>query len=29
VRLGPRILRTHTAGPAVLAALNAQWGDWR
>jgi 16S rRNA (uracil1498-N3)-methyltransferase len=29
VRLGPRILRTDTAGPAVLAALNAQWGDWR
>ena len=29
VRLGPRILRTETAGPAVLAALNALWGDWR
>jgi 16S rRNA (uracil1498-N3)-methyltransferase len=29
LRLGPRILRTDTAGPAVLAALNAQWGDWR
>jgi len=29
VRLGPRILRTDTAGPAMLAALNAQWGDWR
>jgi 16S rRNA (uracil1498-N3)-methyltransferase len=29
LRLGPRILRTETAGPAVLAALNAQWGDWR
>jgi 16S rRNA (uracil1498-N3)-methyltransferase len=29
VRLGPRVLRTETAGPAVLAALNALWGDWR
>ena len=29
VRLGPRILRTETAGPAMLAALNALWGDWR
>lgn len=29
LRLGPRILRTETAGPAALAALNAQWGDWR
>jgi 16S rRNA (uracil1498-N3)-methyltransferase len=29
IRLGPRILRTDTAGPALLAALNAQWGDWR
>jgi 16S rRNA (uracil1498-N3)-methyltransferase len=29
LRLGPRILRTDTAGPAILAALNAQWGDWR
>jgi 16S rRNA (uracil1498-N3)-methyltransferase len=29
VRLGPRILRTETAGPAALAALNALWGDWR
>jgi 16S rRNA (uracil1498-N3)-methyltransferase len=29
LRLGPRILRTDTAGPALLAALNAQWGDWR
>lgn len=29
VRLGPRILRTETAGPAMLAALNVLWGDWR
>lgn len=29
VRLGPRTLRTETAGPAVLAAINALWGDWR
>jgi 16S rRNA (uracil1498-N3)-methyltransferase len=29
VRLGPRILRTETAGPAILAAMNALWGDWR
>ena len=29
VKLGPRILRTETAGPAMLAALNALWGDWR
>jgi 16S rRNA (uracil1498-N3)-methyltransferase len=29
LRLGPRILRTDTAGPAALAALNARWGDWR
>jgi 16S rRNA (uracil1498-N3)-methyltransferase len=29
VRVGPRILRTETAGPAMLAALNALWGDWR
>jgi 16S rRNA (uracil1498-N3)-methyltransferase len=29
VRLGPRILRTETAGPAVLAAMHALWGDWR
>ena len=27
VRLGPRILRTETAGPAALAALNAIYGD--
>ncbi|HUH94154.1 MAG TPA: 16S rRNA (uracil(1498)-N(3))-methyltransferase [Casimicrobiaceae bacterium] len=29
VRLGPRILRAETAGPATLAALHALWGDWR
>lgn len=28
VRVGPRILRTETAGPAVLAALQALRGDW-
>jgi 16S rRNA (uracil1498-N3)-methyltransferase len=27
VSLGPRILRTETAGPAVLAVLQARWGD--
>jgi len=29
LRLGPRILRTETAGVAALAALNALYGDWR
>lgn len=29
VRLGPRILRTETAGMAAIAALNALFGDWR
>ncbi|KFN43410.1 16S rRNA (uracil(1498)-N(3))-methyltransferase [Arenimonas oryziterrae] len=29
LRLGPRILRTETAGIATLAALNALFGDWR
>lgn len=29
VRLGPRILRTETAGLAALAALQTLWGDWR
>jgi 16S rRNA (uracil1498-N3)-methyltransferase len=29
VRLGPRVLRTETAGIAALAAMNALWGDWR
>ncbi len=27
IRLGPRVLRTETAGLAVLAALQAVWGD--
>ena len=27
LRLGPRILRTETAGIAALAALQALWGD--
>jgi 16S rRNA (uracil1498-N3)-methyltransferase len=29
VRLGPRVLRTETAGMAGLAALNVLWGDLR
>jgi 16S rRNA (uracil1498-N3)-methyltransferase len=29
VRAGPRVLRTETAGAAVLAAIGALWGDWR
>lgn len=29
VRIGPRILRTETAGLAALAALQALYGDWR
>lgn len=28
LRTGPRVLRTETAGPAVLAALQARWGDF-
>lgn len=28
LRLGPRILRTETAGAAALAAMQALWGDW-
>jgi 16S rRNA (uracil1498-N3)-methyltransferase len=28
VRLGPRILRTETAGLAALAAIQALWGDY-
>ncbi len=28
IRLGPRVLRTETAGAAVLAAMQAQWGDF-
>ena len=29
IRCGPRVLRTETAGPAVLAALQALYGDWQ
>lgn len=29
VRLGPRILRTETAGLAALAAMQTLWGDFR
>jgi 16S rRNA (uracil1498-N3)-methyltransferase len=29
VRLGPRILRTETAGPAAIAALQSVFGDWQ
>ncbi len=29
VRLGARVLRTETAGAAMLAAMQALWGDWR
>lgn len=29
LRLGPRILRTETAGPAALAMVQASWGDLR
>jgi 16S rRNA (uracil1498-N3)-methyltransferase len=28
VRLGPRILRTETAGLAAMAAMQALWGDF-
>ncbi len=28
VRLGPRVLRTETAAPALLSALQALWGDF-
>ncbi len=28
LRVGPRVLRTETAGVAVLAALQARFGDW-
>ncbi len=28
VRCGPRIMRTETAGPAIVAALQSQFGDW-
>jgi len=29
LELGPRILRTETAGLAAIAAMNALYGDWR
>jgi 16S rRNA (uracil1498-N3)-methyltransferase len=29
VRLGPRVVRTETAGVAALAAIHALWGDFR
>jgi 16S rRNA (uracil1498-N3)-methyltransferase len=29
VRLGPRVLRTETAGLTALAAIHALWGDFR
>jgi 16S rRNA (uracil1498-N3)-methyltransferase len=29
LRLGPRVLRTETAGLAAIAAFNAIYGDWR
>ncbi|MFZ1861835.1 MAG: 16S rRNA (uracil(1498)-N(3))-methyltransferase [Candidatus Competibacter sp.] len=28
IRLGPRILRTETAGVAALAVVQTLWGDW-
>ncbi|MDB4575809.1 RsmE family RNA methyltransferase, partial [bacterium] len=27
IRFGPRILRTETAGPAVISAVQTLWGD--
>ncbi len=27
VNFGPRILRTETAGPAIITALQTLWGD--
>jgi 16S rRNA (uracil1498-N3)-methyltransferase len=27
LQLGPRVLRTETAGLAAIAALQARWGD--
>lgn len=29
IRLGPRVLRSETAGPAAIAALQTLFGDWR
>ncbi|MCB1613958.1 MAG: 16S rRNA (uracil(1498)-N(3))-methyltransferase, partial [Xanthomonadales bacterium] len=28
LRLGPRVLRTETAGLAAIAALQSHWGDF-
>ncbi len=28
IQLGPRVLRTETAGPAILAGLQLMWGDF-
>jgi 16S rRNA (uracil1498-N3)-methyltransferase len=28
LRLGPRILRTETAGLAAISAMHALWGDF-
>jgi len=28
LRIGPRVLRTETAGVATLAAIQSVWGDW-
>jgi len=28
IRFGPRVLRTETAGPAVISALQLKWGDF-
>jgi 16S rRNA (uracil1498-N3)-methyltransferase len=29
LRMGPRVLRSETAGPAALAVFQARFGDWR
>jgi len=29
LQLGPRVLRSETAGPAALAALQSRFGDWQ
>ena len=28
IQLGPRVLRTETAGLGAVAAMMALWGDW-
>ena len=28
ISMGPRTLRSETAGPAAIAAIQAAWGDW-